>query len=300
MGNRSLLKFLQEIEATSRAIKELPAEIEKLSHSQRQFLGAVREEDKRRLRKEIRDSTSQFTQETLGIKGSLKEVKKRNDRYKERHGENKTHEARESHLQSLTTRLAKHIESFSRMQIEFSHSEKERLKSQYVIAKPTATKDELKRLDTDGDGKAAIHSAFTIGSKSAKKALEDARKRHDSIQEIDRSIREVTGLVKELNTMIHTSGRNVDKIGVSAKSTKKKTEKAHEDLDRALVYQRRATYFKRLAIAGLILLFILVIIALLVVIVFTLLQYFKPASGSGSSSGGQTGASSTNATAQLH
>lgn len=291
MATPSIIKFLRSIEDINSGLKDLPEATECIKHLQRQFNGAVKEEDQKRIREGLRDAGSAFTSKTKAIKQGIAQVKKRNDRYKSKNGETKEYQTRNMQFQGLTRRLAKAIEEFRRLQVSFNEAEKERLRTQYVIAKPNATPRELEDLETGDRGKAVLESAFTIGSRSARKVVEDAEKRHDSIQGISKSIKEVSGLTEELNVMIHTSGATVDKIDIKAKATAKTAEHAKKDLAKAEVYQRRSTYIKRLIVAGALLLFLLLILALVVFIVIALLQQFGgklPSSGNSTSTGGGT------------
>lgn len=148
------------------------------------------------------------------------------------------------HVQSLSRRLSNVVNDFRTMQVSFSKIEKERLRAQYLIANPHATEDELDDLESGERGRGLLRSAFTLGDASSKKIIEEAEKRHHSIQHILGNISYLGDLAEELGEMVASSGEHIDRVQVTASTVKKASESVNRELQGVRRRRSRARKFK--------------------------------------------------------
>lgn len=132
-------------------------------------------------------------------------------------------EVRKSQVDALIKRTQRIIDTFSSSQIELHHQEKERLKSQYIIAKPNATEEEIDDIEYSTNSPNFVSSD-----------------KKNSLKDIAKGVQQVTKMTNELNLLVHSSDKSLDKISESATKSEVKAKKADKDLKKAKMYQKLA------------------------------------------------------------
>lgn len=293
MATNTLVAFLNSTTEVQDLVNTLPKEVDELERIKDRSNGVIKEEDREALMGGVNGITSEFTRKITIAKLRIEELHKDNEKYKKKHGQDKQYAQRNDHFRSLTIRLADCIERFRKVQVQLSDVETERLKAQYAIARPTATEEELDNLETDESGQAVLESAYTIGSQSAKKVVEKAGRRHKSIQVLIKNIEELAKLTQELNTLVVQSGEAIDKIEIKADTHVHTTEEAKKSLEKAEIYQKRATKFKKIFFVIVFVLFVLAFFIVLILVIVQIIMFLisNKSSLSGSSSGTSSSAS---------
>ncbi|ELQ76794.1 SNARE protein Syntaxin 1 [Trachipleistophora hominis] len=184
-----------------------------------------------------------FKENSKRVKEKLKDMHEEN---KEISPEDEEFEAdtRNNRWQVLTNYLAETIELYRTEQLNHTKEEKQRLKAQFLIAKPDATEDELHDLVNSSEGHKLLEKEFKPGARSSKGILKKAGERNKNIKNIVNSINELVSLIDELHEMVMNSRKIVDNIEIEIDVTRKTVKEAKKDLEKARNYQKAAMYIK--------------------------------------------------------
>ncbi|OAG29339.1 hypothetical protein NEDG_01412 [Nematocida displodere] len=269
-------KFLQSVYKANREIDEQKGVIEQMDGLTRKVSGASNEKEAGLLRDSLTQLRDEFIASVKATKTRIETLKKKSQAT-ESHSQQHT---QQQHIASLVERVKKLVEHFSTVQSEFGSEERHRLKSQYIIAKPTATKAEIEEVEYSEDAP----SSFRVDA--------SAKGKKHTLLHIATGIAQVTEMTEELNLLVHKTERDVDKVAVTTTETEVKAKKADKDLKKTLRYQKLARYAKivcvTLAIFLLFLFFGGILIAVVFFVVMQVLNYQSSGSSTPSSDAGST------------
>lgn len=254
-------KFLELVHRTSRDIDTLGHTLKRMDGTTRKVSGAAFESESEKLRDTLAADRDNFIEVANSAKANVQNLKtqlKTCKSQRERH-------QYQQHINSLVERLQRAIEHFSTSQSDFGSEERHRLKSQYIIARPTATEEEIDAAEY-GDQE-DTKNAFSIGA-----GMEKAQHRKKSLQHIASGIAEVTQMTQQLNLLVHDTDKEIDKVSVTTSHTEKKAKKADADLKKALRYQKLTRILKILCFSILGLLVLAGLLALLGTFILLVLQ----------------------------
>lgn len=130
---------------------------------------------------------------------------------------------------------------FQIVQTTYQAKYRQQLERQYLIVKPSATREELQRLTHSADSTTMLHQQiFAHANKAqAQTTLAQMRERHQEIQNIERSVQELHQMFLDISLVIEQQGELIDKIEDHVGSTLEYTENAAEEMKGAVVKQRR-------------------------------------------------------------
>lgn len=276
-------KFLTGVNEVNRELEGLKGVLGEMDQLTRKVSGAANEQETQALRRSLGELREDFIDGMNITKNGIENLKIKAQEGKTAHEKH----IKEQHVKSLIERTKKLVEHFSTSQAEFGAEERHRLKSQYIIAKPTATKEELEQVEYSDSP-----DPFMM-SKSAKP---EAQQRKQSLKQISTGIQQVNQMTEQLNLLVHKSDRNVDKISVTTRTTEVKAKKADKDLKQALKYQKLARLAKLIALAALLflgLLLLLMVLGGIIFLVIVLARNFSPQSLTGNTTGDTAGDTGT-------
>ncbi|ELA47623.1 hypothetical protein VCUG_00946 [Vavraia culicis subsp. floridensis] len=184
-----------------------------------------------------------FKENSKQVKERLKAMQEENNQLNPEDEEFEA-DTRNNRWQVLTNYLAETIELYRTEQLNHTKEEKERLKSQFLIAKPDASEEELHELVNSSEGHKLLEKEFRPGACSSKGILKKAGERNKNIKKIVASINELVSLIDELHEMVMSSRKIVDNIEIEIDVTKKTVKEAKKDLEKARNYQKAAMYIK--------------------------------------------------------
>ncbi|KAI5190326.1 hypothetical protein NECID01_0918 [Nematocida sp. AWRm77] len=259
-------KFLVGVNEVNKELESFRSELEEMKQLTRKVSGAANDKEAQALRSSLTELREDFID---GMNTAKKGIENLKIKAQEGKSEHEKH-IKEQHIKSLIERVKKMVEEFSTAQAEFGAEERHRLKSQYIIAKPTATKEELDKVEYEDSP-----DPFMV----TQKTKPETQARKQSLKHISSGIQQVTQMADQLNLLVHKSDRNVDKISVTTSTTEVKAKKADKDLKQALKYQKLARFAKMIAIGALLFLvfmFFLMIIGGIVFLVIVLARNISP------------------------
>lgn len=254
-------KFLELVHRTSRDIDTLGHTLKRMDGTTRKVSGAAFESESEKLRDALAVDRDNFIEVANSAKANVQSLKAQLKTCK---SQREKHQYQQ-HINSLVERLQRAIEHFSTSQSDFGSEERHRLKSQYIIARPTATEEEIDAAEY-GDQEDA-KNAFSIGS-----GVEKAQHRKKSLQHIASGIAEVTQMTQQLNLLVHDTDKEIDKVSVTTSHTEKKAKKADADLKKALRYQKFTRMLKIFCFSIMGLLLLAGLLALLGTFILLVLQ----------------------------
>ncbi|OAG29406.1 hypothetical protein NEDG_00539 [Nematocida displodere] len=201
----------------------------------------------------------EFKARVGAIKEEISQMKNENEEYLQVHGFDRNFSTRSKHLHSLARRLTLVIEDFRRVQNGFAKHEGERLKNQYLIAKPHASSDELFALEEQDKIRPMLQSIFTLGNKSAREVIMDAEKRRTSIESILQGVADLKDLSNDFVEFISTNGTDMDRVHIDVRSSAGQAYSAEEVIKEVATKAIRTQKAKKNSVIVLALLIILFI-----------------------------------------
>lgn len=232
--------FLSQVKVLSAKCHRLTDYLDQLKNLyEKKTQSALSESQEESVDKKIKAVTSLFNGESKKIKEELDLIEGENEKYKE---SNLVYQARVLQWKNLSKKLLVVLDDYRNTQLNFNRSEKERLEHEYLIANPTATKEDARAYM----GKNNKESVFGASSIKSKLLLERIERRHANILAISQAAVEINELIETSRGLVYAQQEMVDKIEITIDRSKKHTVKAKADLESALANQRRINMFKKI------------------------------------------------------
>jgi len=269
-------KFLEGVGEMNRELEYLVDLLREMEQNTRKVSGASNDGEVAVLQETLSELRGEFVEGMKTLKDGIANLKKKTS---EGQTEYERH-MREKQTHSLIDRTTRLVESFSTAQAEFGAEERRRVESQYIVAKPNITEEELEKIEY-----ASPPDPFSF--KKAPKHVTEKRK--TSLKEISSGIQEVTQMTEQLNLLVHESDKKIDKITITATKTEVKAKKADKDLKSTLQYQKLARFAKLISFSilfFLVLIFIFAVIGGFVFIIIVLAQNFPSSNSTGGAGNG--------------
>lgn len=263
--------FLADVQRTGKDLQQQREVVQEIDAVTRKVSGAATEDEMKKIRDKIGGLREDFIIGMREIKDRVQKLKEDAEKAETEHNKH----IKKQHVHSLVERVKNLIEHFSTAQSEFGDEEKNRLKSQYIIARPSATNEEIESA-IEGDEKPVI----SLGGNPEKTSVE----RKESLKNIFKGIQEVSQMTEQLNLLVTESDKNIDKVSEDATKSEKQAKKADVDLKKAHKYQKFARFAKLFVYSMIGLLLLLFIFGVLGICVISLLYMILSYSNFGSSS----------------
>ncbi|KAL6122674.1 hypothetical protein NUSPORA_00202 [Nucleospora cyclopteri] len=216
------------------------------------------------------DSTiTTFTHLSEELKGNIDKSREETELMKKRNGNNHLIDLRENHTLGISKKLSDVMKKFQNVQCDFRRREKDKLKETFLIACPDATEEQLNNLDDPDKAEEALNLAFSLGSKSSRGILNEARSRKDKIDNIVEKINKLVQLIDEIDKIVNSNTAITDRLVLNMQESVQHTERAVTELRSAREYQDRRNWLTRIFTFAFFL-FVLIIILLIYNI------FFKP------------------------
>ncbi|KAI5175652.1 hypothetical protein NEFER01_1694 [Nematocida sp. LUAm1] len=254
--------FLESVKLVGKELEEEEKIIKRINELARKVSGASTDEEMKDILESLHTLRDDFLSGMHEVKEGISSIQKKLEEDKDSSHHN-TH-VKQQHVASLIERSKKVMNNFSTSQSEFGEEERHRLKSQYIIARPTATKEEIEHVEYNMDDK-----PFIMPGKSRPVAEE----RKKSLKRIVEGVQEVTKMTDELNLLVVNTEKDVDKVAVTTTKTEAKAKKADVDLKKALKYQRLARFAKMLVYGFVSILVIFLIVTIIGGILISLISF---------------------------
>ncbi|EPR79541.1 t-SNARE complex subunit/syntaxin [Spraguea lophii 42_110] len=240
--------FLSSTRNTKQKIERLGEYLEKFKYTYKLKSQSVSTENEEKMMdNQLTAINDLFKKLSAEIKLDLKNMLEETEIEKETNTDKFYLDARMKHWQALTRNLSNVINEYRSVQIEYNNEEKEKLKGQYLIANPYATRKQLEDVVNTEKNEDILKSAFSLQSvKNKKHIIERAKCRNESIKSIVKTINELCHMINEISEMTKGQGEMIDRIEVQISATKNKSEKTKEELTSGLAAAKRRRFWKRI------------------------------------------------------
>lgn len=229
--------------------------------------------------KAIDEFTSKVNDQANSVRRILKAVSEESNQLAE------TGKVTSSDLRIRRTQQAKQAKKFIELMKKFQEMQglykgkyKQQLERQYLIVKPTATREELDRLVEGGDAGSVTmisQQLFSMANKSlAQTKLNEMQERQHEILAIEKSIQEIHEMFLDMSLLVDQQGELIDKVGEHVEATLVTTQKAAKHMQSAVQAKRRNQKLK----------WILTIVGIVIVIIVGIVIWLEV----GGSNGGGT------------
>jgi t-SNARE complex subunit (syntaxin) len=159
--------------------------------------------------------------------------------------------------------LSNVLRNYQNTQYNYKEREHARLREAYLIAHPDASDKDIQKFEEIGTDETAMSIAFSLGSRSAKGIIMEAKQRRKKIEKISEMIKTLVGLIEEIDKVVKKNKNTVDHITINMTTAEAHTEQAARELTSALEHERTAMRIKRI-----------IFIVVVVIIIFVLLYFF--------------------------
>jgi t-SNARE complex subunit (syntaxin) len=114
----------------------------------------------------------------------------------------------------LTQKFVELVQSFQECQTKYKHKQEQTIRRQFKLVRPDATEAEVSQFVESGSTCVFQEQAFMSGTRTAQAAaaLEDVQEKHEAIQRLERSIKELHELFLDMSMLVETQGGMLDTI----------------------------------------------------------------------------------------
>jgi len=258
----TVIEDIDKIQSNNSVIRKLQVKV----------LGAVNQEQVEKDRATLDDKVAENKKFGVRIRNALKKEQDRLDdkalAASNNDGQQKS--ARENHEMRLRrTQIAAHSRRFydlwteyNNQQLEYKDRSKDLLKRRCKIVNENLTDEEIETMLEEGKTQ-MFNASILDDTTKAREQLNELKDRHDEFIKLERSIREVAEMFRELEGLIAQQGDLVNNIAHNVEQATEKVEKGRKQLSDAERHQRSA---RRKKVICAIIIFVAVLIILLIIL----------------------------------
>lgn len=240
----NMKEFFNQVNEIRKGIEQIQKRSDEMERLHKQTLAAVTIEEKHEMSKKIEQHMEHTTSISNNVRRLLKETSNTNKKLEttlEGESSDPNLRIRQAQHAQLTKQFIDIMNYYSSVQEKYRDKYHENLQRQYLIVKPSATKEELEKIvDTDGDTM-MTQQIFSMKDQQhieARKVLEEMRERHQDIMLIEKSIMELHQLFLEMATLVDQQGDLVNQIEAHVDRAAHYTEQAAGEMRIAVEHQK--------------------------------------------------------------
>ncbi|KAF2720706.1 t-SNARE [Polychaeton citri CBS 116435] len=262
-------RILNDCRAVSRAIDDLESRLEELKRQHRQFISGngVNNRAIDNLSADIMSGYRGLGDRVRRIKGLRGAQEPRN----------------RSQVEAIDRRIRKAINTYQQVESSFRKEVQEQQRRQYLIVKPDATEQEILEATESGADTQIFQQALLNSDRrgQAQSTLANVRQRHDAIQQIEKTMLELSQLFQDLDQMIIEQEPIVENIESKAQETHMNLEMGNVEVEKAIGSARGARKKKWICLG----VSILVLIIVVIIIIFATRPLWANKGGNGGNGG---------------
>lgn len=271
----SIDQFLVSMDNVKKRIETMEKTIDAIERYHRQALSATSIEEATRLSRLIDELVTRNNDEAQKIRQILKAVTAETEALKQGGKVSPSDLRLRATQQSRSAKkFMATMNRFQQMQTTYQTKYKQQLERQYLLVKPTATREELDRLTEGNDGSSRLlnQQIFAMANRAqAQKTLAEMKERQHDIQSIEKSLRELHQMFVDMAMIVEQQGETLDKIQDYVASTVEYTEVAAGEM-RGAVSRQKSLQKKK---------WIMVIICIIILIVVGVILSVSLTTGGG-------------------
>ncbi|KZT60450.1 t-SNARE [Calocera cornea HHB12733] len=167
---------------------------------------------------------------------------------------------------ALKSEFREAVENYQRVEQQYRQRYRERMERQFRIVKPDATPEEVQAVLEDGQGGQVFAQALrnTTRYGESRAAYREVQERHEEVQRIEKTLTELAQLFNDMSILVEEQDEGINVINTNAAEANRDTEKAVQQVDKAVVSARRARRMRWICFG--IIVVILIIIAIILAI----------------------------------
>ncbi|CAG8824984.1 28909_t:CDS:1, partial [Dentiscutata erythropus] len=160
----------------------------------------------------------------------------------------------------LREKLANAVSEYQDVANAYIHQQEDRMARQYKIVNPNATKQEVNNYLSNPTQPVFQQAILRTGE--AHSVLDQVKKRHEDIKNVEKNIEELAVLLKELRLQTEEQDKSIDRIEENTEKTVNKLEKGGENLSAAHLNAMSARRKKWICLG-----ILLVVAAILIIVI---------------------------------
>ncbi|CAG8456777.1 3198_t:CDS:1 [Cetraspora pellucida] len=256
-SSNEIEQFLDKTGAVEKNIDIIKANISHIQELQTLILGSTliqKEESYRQERDGLMNDTRQLIIEN---KNNIKQLEYENARL---HTSDPNYELHKRRHEFLREKLANAVSEYQDVASIYIRQQEDRMARQYKVVNPNATRQEINNYLSNPTQPVFQQAILRTGE--AHSVLDQVKKRHKDIKNIEQTITELTVLLKELQLQVEEQDQNIIRIEENTEKTADRLEKAGDNLNMARLNAMSARKKKWICLG-----ILLVIAAILIIII---------------------------------
>ncbi|CAG8783434.1 3295_t:CDS:1 [Racocetra persica] len=250
-------QFLDKAGAVEKNIDIIKASISRIQELQTLILGSTLIQKEESYRQE-RDGLINYTRQLIiENKNSIKQLEDENARL---HISDPNYELHKRRQEFLREKLANAVSEYQDVASAYIRQQEDRMARQYKVVNPNATQQEIN--DYLSNPTQPVFQQAILRTGEAHSVLNQVKKRHEDIKNIEQTISELAALLKELQLQVEEQDPTIGRIEEQAEKTASKLEKAGDNLNMARLSAMSARKKKWICLG-----ILLIITAILVIII---------------------------------
>ena len=227
-GPRDPNAILNDCRTVGRAIDDLESRLQELQRLQRNFNSGTGASNK-----EVDSMSADIMSGYRGLADRVKRIKSQPDAQNARN---------RPQVDALDRRIRKAINAYQQIESSFRKEVQEQQRRQYLIVRPDASESEIREA-TEAGGDTQIFQQALLNSDrrgQAQSTLRNVQQRHDAIQQIERTMIELSQLFQDLDAMVVQQDVQIVQVEQKAEETTGHLEAANVHVGKAVVSARAA------------------------------------------------------------
>jgi len=239
-------------------IKNNVTKVEKLKERDRK---TANEKDRKVIMNDMEKIMAETNAHGVKVKKQLEAIKLSNDKYASERKDSAKVQIRTNMYQTMIRRFHAVMNEYNAASHDFKATLQDRTRRQLKIVDKNLSEEAVEQIVDSGNAHDVIKQALV--KEELEDAVRDIQERHQDILKLERQIREVFELFRDLAALVELQQESLDIIETRISSAKNYTEQGEEQLKEAEKYQSSARKKQCILIA--------IVVAILVVILTPIL-----------------------------
>uniref|UniRef100_T1ITX9 Uncoordinated protein 64 n=1 Tax=Strigamia maritima TaxID=126957 RepID=T1ITX9_STRMM len=230
-------EFFSEVEEIRDNLDKIQANVEEVKKKHSAILSAPQSDE--RVKQELEDLMSDIKKSANKVRAKLKVIEQTIEQDEHTNKSSADLRIRKSQHSTLSRKFVEVMTEYNRTQTDYRERCKGRIKRHLEITGRSTTNEELEDMLESGNP-AVFTQGIIMETQQAKQTLADIEARHADIMKLEKSIRELHDMFKDMAMLVENQGEMIDLIEYHVDHAVDYVESAKQDTKKAVKYQSKA------------------------------------------------------------
>jgi len=230
-------EFFNEVEDIRDNLDKIQANVNEVKKKHSAILSAPQTDE--RVKQELEDLMSDIKKSANRVRAKLKVIEQTIEHEEHTNKSSADLRIRKSQHSTLSRKFVEVMTEYNRTQTDYRERCKGRIQRHLEITGRTTTSEELEDMLESGNP-AVFTQGIIMETQQAKQTLADIEARHADIMKLEKSIRELHDMFKDMAMLVENQGEMIDQIEYHVIHAVDYVESAKQDTKKAVKYQSKA------------------------------------------------------------